>query len=106
MSLNLNFQDGTWDFFQMKFSIGTMHRYKENGVWNYARHWLAASGSVALISKSGQALSLRPDLLKNTIWAQELGKLVDEVGSFNDIDAMRIMRHQLKDMSAVRQART
>ena len=70
------------------------------------REALAASGSVALISKSGQALSLRPDLLKNNIWAQELGKLVDEVGSFNDIDAMRIMRHQLKDMSAVRQART
>ena len=67
------------------------------------REALAASGSVALI-KSGQALSLRPDLLKNTIWAQELGKLVDEVGSFNDIDAMRIMRHQLKDIPAVKPA--
>jgi len=63
------------------------------------RHALASSGSVALI-KSGQALSLRPDLLKNTIWAEELGKLVDEVGSFNDFDAMKIMKQELGDLTA------
>jgi predicted unusual protein kinase regulating ubiquinone biosynthesis (AarF/ABC1/UbiB family) len=48
--------------------------------------------------KSGQALSLRPDLLKNVIWAEELGKLVDEVGSFNDYDAMKIMKKELSDL--------
>jgi predicted unusual protein kinase regulating ubiquinone biosynthesis (AarF/ABC1/UbiB family) len=55
------------------------------------------SKSVALI-KSGQALSLRPDLLKKRIWAEELGKLVDEVGSFPDMDAMNIMREELSDI--------
>ena len=35
------------------------------------REALVTSGSVALI-KSGQALSLRPDLLKNGIWAIQL----------------------------------
>jgi len=58
---------------------------------------LVRSKSVALI-KSGQALSLRPDLLKSKIWAEELGKLVDEVGSFPDLDAMNIMRDELSDL--------
>ena len=58
---------------------------------------LVRSGSVALI-KSGQALSLRPDLLKNPIWAEELGKLVDAVGSFPDVVAMDILRSQLSDL--------
>jgi predicted unusual protein kinase regulating ubiquinone biosynthesis (AarF/ABC1/UbiB family) len=61
------------------------------------RMHLVRSKSVALI-KSGQALSLRPDLLKSKIWAEELGKLVDEVGSFPDIDAMNIMRDELSDL--------
>lgn len=61
------------------------------------RKILVASGSVALI-KSGQALSLRPDLLRNRLWAKELGKLVDAVGSFNDVDAMKIMRKELGDL--------
>lgn len=65
------------------------------------RESLASSGSVALI-KTGQALSLRPDLLQNQIWAQELGKLVDEVGSFNDFDAMKIMAQQLSDLPAIK----
>ena len=55
------------------------------------------SKSVALI-KSGQALSLRPDLLKSKIWAEELGKLVDEVGSFSDLEAMKIMQEELSDL--------
>lgn len=58
---------------------------------------LVRSKSVALI-KSGQALSLRPDLLKKKIWAEELGKLVDEVGSFPDMNAMNIMREELADL--------
>jgi len=58
---------------------------------------LVRSKSVALI-KSGQALSLRPDLLKSKIWAEELGKLVNEVGSFPDLDAMNIMREELSDL--------
>jgi predicted unusual protein kinase regulating ubiquinone biosynthesis (AarF/ABC1/UbiB family) len=61
------------------------------------REHFVASKSVALI-KSGQALSLRPDLIRNRYWAEELGKLVDAVGAFPDIDAMKIMRHELRDM--------
>lgn len=41
---------------------------------------------------------MRPDLLKSKIWAEELGKLVDEVGSFPDYDAMNIMREELSDL--------
>jgi predicted unusual protein kinase regulating ubiquinone biosynthesis (AarF/ABC1/UbiB family) len=63
------------------------------------REVLVSSGSVALI-KSGQALSLRPDILKNPIWAQELGKLVDAVGSFSDMSAMKIMKQELNDLSS------
>ena len=62
------------------------------------RKHLVQSGSVALI-KSGQALSLRPDLIRNKIWAEELGKLVDAVGSFSDLEAMRIMTKELADIS-------
>jgi len=61
------------------------------------RELLVQSKSVALI-KSGQALSLRPDLIKNKIWANELGKLVDAVGSFSDLEAMSIMKEELKDI--------
>jgi predicted unusual protein kinase regulating ubiquinone biosynthesis (AarF/ABC1/UbiB family) len=62
------------------------------------RRHLVQSGSVALI-KSGQALSLRPDLIRNKIWAEELGKLVDAVGSFSDLEAMQIMKNELVDIS-------
>jgi len=61
------------------------------------REAFVRSNSVALI-KSGQALSLRPDLIKNKIWAEELGKLVDAVGSFSDLQAMTIIRSELKDI--------
>jgi predicted unusual protein kinase regulating ubiquinone biosynthesis (AarF/ABC1/UbiB family) len=58
------------------------------------RNLLIQSKSVALI-KSGQALSLRPDLIRNEIWAQELSKLVDAVGSFSDLQAMQIIKNEL-----------
>ena len=61
------------------------------------REHLVRSRSVAWI-KSGQALSLRPDLLKSKILAEELGKLVDSVGSFPDVDAFAIMKDELRDM--------
>ena len=61
------------------------------------RMHLVRSKSVALI-KSGQALSLRPDLIKNKIWAEELGKLVDAVGAFSDKAAMRIMQKEFVDL--------
>jgi predicted unusual protein kinase regulating ubiquinone biosynthesis (AarF/ABC1/UbiB family) len=61
------------------------------------RMHLVRSGSVALI-KSGQALSLRPDLIRNQYWAEELGKLVDAVGSFSDMKAMQIMKNELRDL--------
>ena len=48
--------------------------------------------------QSGQALSLRPDLIRNKFWAEELSKLVDAVGSFSDKEAMRIMKKELADL--------
>jgi predicted unusual protein kinase regulating ubiquinone biosynthesis (AarF/ABC1/UbiB family) len=62
------------------------------------RMHLVHSKSVALI-KSGQALSLRPDLIRNKFWAEELGKLVDAVGSFSDMEAMKIMKKELADLA-------
>ena len=61
------------------------------------RHTLVQSGSVALI-KSGQAMSLRPDIIRNKYWAEELGKLVDAVGAFSDQKAMEIMKKELADL--------
>ncbi len=61
------------------------------------RNHLVQSRSVALV-KSGQALSLRPDIIRNVYWAEELGKLVDAVGAFSDIEAMKIMRRELGDL--------
>lgn len=62
------------------------------------REHLVRSQSVALI-KSGQALSLRPDIIRNPYWAEELAKLVDAVGAFDDKEAMRIMRIELDDIA-------
>jgi hypothetical protein len=61
------------------------------------RSLLVKSKSVALI-KSGQAASLRPDLIRSAIWAEELGKLVDAVGAFPDMDAMKIMQSEFSDL--------
>lgn len=52
--------------------------------------------------QSGQALSLRPDIIRNKIWAQELGKLVDAVGAFSDMEAMKIMKEELSSDLAPR----
>jgi len=51
-----------------------------------------------MANQSGQALSLRPDLIRSKAWAEELGKLVDAVGSFSDKEAMRIMKSELSDL--------
>jgi len=61
------------------------------------RQHLVHSGSVALI-KSGQALSLRSDLVKVKGWTDELSKLVDAVGSFPDESALTIMKKELADL--------
>jgi predicted unusual protein kinase regulating ubiquinone biosynthesis (AarF/ABC1/UbiB family) len=52
---------------------------------------LAKSGSVTFI-KSGQALSLRQDLIKNAEYVRELTKLQDEVGTFPNAVAMQIIQ--------------
>jgi aarF domain-containing kinase len=67
------------------------------------RMHLVRSKSVALV-KSGQALSLRPDIIRNKFWAEELGKLVDAVGAFSDYEAMQIMMDELKDLKPRLQA--
>ncbi|CAM9603628.1 unnamed protein product, partial [Hapterophycus canaliculatus] len=58
------------------------------------RQILAGSGSVTFI-KSGQALSLRGDLVKNREYVRELTKLQDEVGTFPNSVAFKIMEEDL-----------
>eukprot|EP00904_Undaria_pinnatifida_P008595 jgi/Undpi1/4866/HiC_scaffold_19.g08219.m1 len=58
------------------------------------RSILASSGSVTFI-KSGQALSLRGDLVKNREYVRELTKLQDEVGTFPNSVAFKIMEEDL-----------
>lgn len=94
--------------FPLLFWYGRLLIDKANGVLDLPsvqrkrgkelREAFVQSKSVALI-KSGQALSLRPDLIKNKIWAEELGKLVDAVGSFSDVEAMKIIMMELKDVA-------
>jgi len=94
--------------FPLLFWYGRLLIDKANGVMNLPlvqrqrgkelKEAFVQSKSVALI-KSGQALSLRPDLIKNKIWAEELGKLVDAVGSFSDVEAMKIVRTELKEVA-------
>ena len=50
--------------------------------------------SVTII-KSGQALALRPDLIKSPDYIRELTKLQDEVGTFRNDLAMQIIREEL-----------
>lgn len=50
--------------------------------------------SVTII-KSGQALALRPDLIKSPEYIRELTKLQDEVGTFSNEEAMEIIRDEL-----------
>ena len=94
--------------FPLLFWYGRLLIDKANGVLNLPsvqrqrgkelREAFVQSRSVALI-KSGQALSLRPDLIRNKIWAEELGKLVDAVGAFSDSEAMGIIRSELRDVA-------
>ena len=53
-------------------------------------------GKSIVFIKSGQALSLRQDLVKAPEYVRELAKLQDEVGTFPTHVAMEIIRTQLK----------
>eukprot|EP01041_Mallomonas_annulata_P013674 gene13674-29073_t len=52
-------------------------------------------GKSVTFIKSGQALALRPDIVKSPEYVRELQKLQDEVGTFNNDDAMNIIRAEL-----------
>lgn len=58
------------------------------------RELLAKSGSVTFI-KSGQALSLRQDVIKNAEYTRELARLQDEVGTFPNSIAFDIVEKDL-----------
>ena len=60
--------------------------------------WHRRNPDVLFCLQSGQALSLRPDIIRNKYWAEELGKLVDAVGAFSDFEAMKIMMKELQDI--------
>lgn len=53
-------------------------------------------GKSIVFIKSGQALSLRQDLVKSPEYVRELAKLQDEVGTFPTPVAMEIIKNQLK----------
>lgn len=52
-------------------------------------------GKSVTFIKSGQALSLRPDLLKSPEYVRELQKLQDEVGTFSNEVALKIISDEL-----------
>lgn len=56
---------------------------------------IVQSKSISLI-KSGQALSLRSDIIKNTVFINALETLVDEVGCFDNDVALNIIKSELK----------
>lgn len=52
-------------------------------------------GKSVTFIKSGQALSLRPDLVKSAEYVRELQKLQDEVGTFSNVVALKIIKDEL-----------
>jgi predicted unusual protein kinase regulating ubiquinone biosynthesis (AarF/ABC1/UbiB family) len=52
-------------------------------------------GQSVTFIKSGQALALRPDLVKSPEYVRELQKLQDEVGTFSNKVAMEIISEEL-----------
>jgi predicted unusual protein kinase regulating ubiquinone biosynthesis (AarF/ABC1/UbiB family) len=61
---------------------------------NELKDAIVAGKSVTLI-KCGQALSLRPDIVKSEYYIQSLSKLQDEVGAFDNKIAMKIIEDEL-----------
>jgi len=52
-------------------------------------------GKSVTFIKSGQALALRPDIVKSSEYIRELQKLQDEVGTFDNNIAMQIIQDEL-----------
>jgi hypothetical protein len=52
-------------------------------------------GKSVTFIKSGQALALRPDIVKSPEYIRELQKLQDEVGTFDNATAMRIIQEDM-----------
>ena len=52
-------------------------------------------GKSVTFIKSGQALALRPDIVKSPEYIRELQKLQDEVGTFDSNVAMEIITEEL-----------
>lgn len=61
---------------------------------NQLRQAIVDGGSVTFI-KSGQALALRQDLIRSPPYTKQLGKLSDEVGTFDNEVAMNIISKEL-----------
>ena len=58
------------------------------------RELIVETGSVTFI-KSGQALALRPDVVREPAYARELSALHDAVGTFDDATAFAIVEREL-----------
>ena len=91
---------GWWVLKQFGGATRWMRDDRENKIAAAARaedlkDAIVAGKSIAFI-KSGQALSLRPDLVKSADIVRELQKLQDEVGTFPNEVAFEIMRRELR----------
>jgi len=85
----------TFDNITAPFRTSTENEALKNERAADLRDAIVQGKSITLI-KSGQALSLRPDLVKSAEYVRELTKLQDEVGTFPNQIAMDIIRSELK----------
>jgi len=89
--LTTRWDNATW---QTPIYTETQQEYFKSIRGRQLREALVDTNSVTFI-KSGQALSLRPDLVKIPQYVDELTKLQDEVGTFPNDQAMKIIEEDL-----------
>lgn len=83
-----------WDNITASFRSDEENKMLVNDRAEILKDAIVQGKSVTFI-KSGQALALRPDIVKSAEYIRELQKLQDEVGNFNNDIAMDIIRNEL-----------
>lgn len=83
-----------WDSITSSFRSKEENQILVNERAEILKDAIVQGKSVTFI-KSGQALALRPDIVKSAEYIRELQKLQDEVGNFNNDIAMNIIRTEL-----------
>lgn len=83
-----------WDELTARFHTAEENQRRLNARAEDFKDAIVQGRSVTFI-KSGQALALRPDILKSPEYVRELQKLQDEVETFKNEIAMNIIRDEL-----------